>query len=202
MAHKKYIYGGILASILFLSFVGAITLFKSDDVIKDLNSMDINEKSGIRGHVDVLVNRWDKEREEYEGQKLWYSSPNVIYTDGLNMLKEILGSDTDIEPILNISLCNASADCGTPVAAQSETFTKYTNCGMEGGNHGTYGSLGNGNWSVFKTFTNSCGTLNTTSTKISSSKTQRNLSSNTFTLVSLETNDQVTINWTLTVEAA
>lgn len=123
---------------------------------------------------------------------------NLLYDNGKNLTRNALGTGV-VGAILNISLCNATAGCAGPVAAASETFNTYVNCGLNS-NAGTYAVLNNapGNWSVSKTFTSTCDSIEVNSTRLSN-QTGSVFAGNTFTLVTLQTNDQLTINWTLMI---
>ena len=134
----------------------------------------------------------------YKNGELIDCDHNVLYDNGRNITRDLLGVGSNA-PILNISICNASAACGSPVAAGSEAFTAYTNCGLANV-QGTYNTLqaNPGNWTVTKTFTSTCDAVNMTSTRLTNT-TGSIFAGNTFTLVTLQTNDQLTINWTLMV---
>lgn len=127
-------------------------------------------------------------------------SHNLLYSNGKNMTRDYLGAGSS-GAILNISLCNATsgAGCGTPVAAGTETFSLYTSCGLNSA-QGTYGAIPNtpGNWSVAKTFTATCDSLEINSTRLTNTSGAI-FAGNTFSVVTLQTNDQLTINWTLMV---
>lgn len=125
-------------------------------------------------------------------------SHNLLYNNGKNITRDLLGVGGS-STILNISLCNATAGCAGPVAAGTEAFNTYINCGLNSA-QGTYGVLNNapGNWSVAKTFTSSCDSIEVNSTRLSDT-TGGIFAGNTFSLVTLQTNDQLTINWTLMI---
>ena len=101
-----------------------------------LNPSSSNELS-YRGHVCV-----------YKNGELVECSHNVLYGVGQNLSRDILGIGGN--SILNISLCNATLGCGTPVAAASEDFNIIALCGLQS-IPGTYSPLQNagGNWSVY-----------------------------------------------------
>lgn len=123
-------------------------------------------------------------------------SANTVYNDGLDTIELSLTSGTN-NSFNTIALCNSSSTCGTPVAAQSETFTEYNGCGLTAGVADGISSLGVGNWSVFKTFTSTCNARTTNVTKLREPLTGRNLSGNQFTGATLQNGDKLTINWTI-----
>ena len=135
----------------------------------------------------------------YKNGVLVSRSHNVLYDLGRNFTRDILGSGSLQGPFQNVSLCNASTVCATPVALATEAFTGYTNCGLSS-QAGTYAALGGvaGNWTITKTFTSTCDSVNTTVTRLTN-QTGGIFAGNSFTLVTLQTNDQLTINWTLMI---
>lgn len=186
---KKIVFGftGVLLS--------AILLFTVASSIMNNNSLPSSTVSdGIQYHSNVCtyVTRADGTVEPNG------CSHNTLYNNGKEMIEGYLGAGQS-GAILNISLCNATGTpgCATPVAAMTEAFNNFTNCGLNAQN-GVYGSLGTGNWSVAKTFTATCDNVLTNSTRLMNS-TGSPFAGNTFTLVTLQTNDQLTINWTIWV---
>lgn len=125
-------------------------------------------------------------------------SHNLLYDNGKNITRNLLGVG-GFGAVLNISLCNATAGCAGPIATGAETFNTYVNCELNN-TQGTYSTLQNapGNWTVSKTFTSGCNSLEVNSTRLTNA-TGGLFAGNTFTLVTLQTNDQLTINWTLMV---
>lgn len=132
----------------------------------------------------------------YKNNELVECNHNVLYNSGANMTRTALGVGSTAA-ILNITLCNATAGCGTPIAASSEAYTEYGACGLAGAT-GTYTQLGQtGNWTVSKTFTSSCDNLLVNVTRLGNNSNY--FAGNSFTLVTLANLDQLTINWTLSI---
>lgn len=123
---------------------------------------------------------------------------NLLYDNGKNITRDTLGSVAGAV-IQNISLCNATAGCGAPLAAGSETFNTFNSCGMAS-SQGTYNTITAtpGNWTITKTFTATCDSIVTNVTRLTN-VTGGIFAGNTFTSVTLQTNDQLTINWTLMI---
>lgn len=167
--------------VLALSFV-YVTDFQSTSGSSQSSSLN------YKGYVCV-----------YKNGELVECNHNILFNNGRNMTRDILGNGGLGVPIQNISLCNATAGCDTPVAAASEAFTAYVGCGL-GSLTGTYSALNNapGNWSLVKTFTSSCDNVIMNSTRLTNS-TGGIFAGNTFSLVTLQTNDQITVNWTLMI---
>lgn len=124
---------------------------------------------------------------------------NVLFVTGQNMIRDLItdsGAAAGALPT-NITLCNANATggCEEPVAAQSATFTPIQCCGLLS-QAGTVAKVTNqnGNWTATKTFTATKDNIMTNVTMIGNTTT--NLSAMSFTLVTLQTNDQLTVNVT------
>jgi hypothetical protein len=179
MEHKRLVIYSIL-SVVILTFI----FYLAPNISLDANSQ--SDSLNYRGDVCVYLNG-----------ELVECSHNVLYNSGANLTRDSLGIGGNGE-VLNLSLCNATAGCGTPVAAASETYNEYTGCGL-GNVQGAYTSLGQtGNWTVSNTFTASCDNLEVNVTRLQN-ESGVNFAGNSFTLVTMQTNDQLTINWTLQV---
>ncbi|KKL78875.1 hypothetical protein LCGC14_2020450 [marine sediment metagenome] len=109
-----------------------------------------------------------------------------------------MGDGAAVDAVDWIELCNVSASggCGVPVAASSEAYTGYTDAGLIK-QAGSVDDMGNGNFSVAYTFTANR-TASTNVTHLLNGNGDE-FAGNSFTLVSLENNDQITINWTVSI---
>lgn len=126
-------------------------------------------------------------------------SSNVLYDTGAEAIEDYLADGTGAGDAFDwIELCNTTADCGVPVAAKTESYNAYALAGLAEA-AGTVSDLGNGNWSVFYTFTATDDGLLTNATRLRNADGD-DLAGNSFTLVTLQTSDQLTINWTVWVE--
>lgn len=136
----------------------------------------------------------------YKNDKLIECSPNVLYNTGKNMTRDLLSNPSAIGDINIISLCNATAGCGTPVADASEAYNAFTSCGLSEAT-ATYSTNQNspGNWSLFNTFTSTCNNREINTTRLRNASGS-NFAGNSFTLVTLQNQDELTINWTLWTE--
>ena len=127
-------------------------------------------------------------------------SHNVLYLSGANLTRDLLTTNGDGSLLNNISLCNATAGCTAPVAAASETFNYFTGCGLSSATDATISNLASqgANWTVYKTFVvTGCSNQLTNSTRLSNDATL--FAGNNFTLATLNANDQITINWTISI---
>lgn len=122
---------------------------------------------------------------------------NVLFNTGKELVETAIGTGT-ADACDWIELCNATAGCGTPTADSSEDYTAYgAICGLDKV-AGTVTSNGVGNWSVYNTFTSTCDSIVTNVTHLLNDADDE-FAGNSFTLVTLQTNDQLTINWTVSV---
>ena len=179
----------IMAILFATALYSTLNVFGSHAIS---NEPAVNSGEGIHYKANVCrtVTRIDGTQETE-------CSHNLLYNNGKEMIEQILGAGVNEHPILNISLCNATAGCGAIQADNSEAFTAYSNCGLNN-LVGTYSSLGTGNWSIAKTFISTCDNVIMNSTRLGNS-TNGLFAGNVFTLVTLQTNDQLTINWTIAV---
>lgn len=183
MSKEGYVFVAGMLAIFVFAFVAGFS-------IGDLTFPSPNQESSLL--------KYDSRVCVYKNDLLVGCDHNVLYNNGRNMTRDMLGNGAT-GVIQNISLCNASAACGTPVADATESFTAYSNCGL-GSQQGTYNTIhvSPGNWSVTKTFTSTCDNVNTTATRLTN-VTGGIFAGNSFTLVTLQTNDQLTINWSLMI---
>ncbi len=128
---------------------------------------------------------------------------NLLYDSGANMTRDALIGATGAS-LNTISLCNSTSNssgssiCFSPLASGAENFVAYAACGLSNA-VGTATVLNQkGNWTVSKTFTSTCDSQSTNVTRLLNS-TGSLFAGSTFTAVTLLTNDQLTINWTLQV---
>lgn len=156
----------------------------------------VSESDSLRYAATVCkqVVRADGIREPAE------CSHNVLYNTGRNITRDFL-IGTSGTAIANITLCNATTNggtgCGTPIAAASEAYNEYTSCGLHSNAVGTISviSAQPGNWTVYKTFTSTCNNMMINVTRLGNNSVY--FAGNPFTLVTLQANDQLTVNWTV-----
>jgi len=175
------------------SLTVAFAFLLNYDVLPNLGN---NIMTGVNYDANVCVTHTNAEGEIVSNQ----CSHNVLYDTGAEFIEQLLGNETASDAADVIVLCNASAaaSCETPNAGKTESFTNMTSCGLVA-TTGAYSSNGNGNWSISKTFTSSCDSVITNVTRLKTNSSNTDLAGNNFTLVSLESSDQITINWTIGV---
>ena len=177
---KMYILGTSLALVAILAVIS----------VPAINSA-IQANSLLTYHSQVCV---------YKNGEEVGCSHNVLYNTGKNMIRTFLG-DTggDGNEVDVIELCNASSSgsCGTPVAAKSESYTALSGCGMDAAS-GSYAALAqDGNWSISHVFTSLCDNVLTNATRLGN--TSEDFAGNSFSLVTLQTDDQINVTWTIWV---
>lgn len=190
-------FGNVLLGIFVGAFFGAFALSLVQAPV--LSSVGSGGELAVQYDAQVCVYKTPWLGNRYGETQLVDCSHNVLYSNGQNMTRDLL-TQFNGNPIKNISLCNASAACGTPVAAASESYTTFANCGLASVNTTTFNIVptSNGNWSITNTFTSTCDGVNTTATRLLN-VTNSLFAGNAFTLVTLQTNDQLTVNWTISV---
>lgn len=183
-------FGIVIGMIVVYGFLGGVPATNSE------GGLGLNYKATVCTYKTPWLG------DHYGERELIGCSHNQLYTYGQNLTRDALGRGGTVGPVINITLCNSTANgcCGTPNVAATENFTKYTNCGMDGGTGGTYASFDgyNGNWTVFKTFISSCDNVMINATRLSN-HSGTVFAGNTFALVTLQTNDQLTVNWTISI---
>lgn len=181
MNKRNYLFFAIP---LLLAFVFAFSVVNFNTPIED-NPLSIKYNS----NVCVYKNN------ELLGE--CYS--NLVTTAGLNAIKDGLGQGSLPAAYDYVALCNATAGCTDPAAGDTALDNEYAAGGLSRA-QGTYSSNGNGNWTISKTFTATADSLVTNMTGLfNASSSGTMLAENNFTSVTLQTNDQLTINWTIWV---
>lgn len=179
----------ILFSFFALSFFAMITasiMMMGVSVIPSGNDETVDYK----GIVNVYITRADGSIEDLG------TSDNILYNEGKNMTQLALGVG-GTAAITNITFCNAnsSAGCGVPVAGASETYNLLADCGFSASG-GTYSDIATqqGNYSVYITATSTCDDVQINMSRLQNASGS-NFAGNNFTLATLQTDDQLTVNW-------
>src|SRR3990167_10626095 len=170
---------GLILGIMLVLFFGVLAVSYGFNL---LGFPSASSEHGISYDSEVCI---------FKNNELVECKSNVLYTDGGNAIKSILGNPggSGNNSIFNvISLCNSSTagvSCGGVTAGQSESYRLFSNSGLAN-KTGTYFSNGNGNWTISATFTATASSLTTNVTKLGN-VTNFNLSGNSFTEVTLQT---------------
>jgi len=123
---------------------------------------------------------------------------NLLYDTGKELIELYLGNGSSGNADW-IGLCNATSACGEPVADSSEAYTALT--GGLSRTQGEYSSVdgSDGNWTISNKFT-ATGSVSTNVTHLETSAGVE-FAGNSFTLVSLENDDELSIEWNIWVSA-
>ncbi len=188
---NKYNILGILG-LLFIS-VFMFNLISVTDIISQSPETLTGDNIEYHSSVCTSVLRVDGTHEDNGCSK------NLLTDAGKNLIKDMLSSGSGAG-VDYIGLCNSTAGCTSPEAGDTALDNEYTSSGLTRV-QATYGSLGTGNWSEVTTFTATVDDLSTNMTGLFNASSGGTLfAENAFTLVTLQTNDQLTINWTIWVE--
>jgi len=167
-------------------FIVAFFVFAGQGIV----STDTSISSGPVYHGSVHV------QQIRDGEVIFdETNSNLLTNGGAEAIEQILGQGTSYGAFNQIALCNATTGCGTPVATDTTLENAFGAGGLEQV-AGTYASLGNGNFSVYKQFTATANSLVTNKTGLFNDSTLM-LAENTFTTVTLQSADLLTINWTI-----
>lgn len=187
----KKLFFGVFLSLVLASAAFAFIAFPSQPKEDYSNSVPIQYNS------QVCI---------YKNGGLVSCDHNLLYNSGKNMTRDALFNG-GAGKVINISLCNATAGCGTPASTSDEGYTGFNSCGLSAGEGtATINKVSPGNWSIQKTFTSSCDGLSTNATRLGNATMNQSgvgllvdglFAGNTFTLVNMNNADQLTVNWTI-----
>lgn len=128
-------------------------------------------------------------------------SHNLLTNAGKNAIRDAVATGSTAA-FQYIGLCNATAGCNATNAADGSLYNEFPNgaTGLNRSNAATKLYTGTGNWSYSRTFVAGADNMVTNKTGIFNATTGATmLAVNTFTTSTLQTNDQITVNWTIWV---
>ena len=183
--------GVLLAVALFATYIAG---FYSSVYYRNANlHLDVGTYSV---HIQVWVERADGTVELIkDGVAL--NNDGVLTNIGKDWIENQLGDTPSTDPAKWISL---STDSSTPDASWTQIPNELTSDGLSRA-AGTYSSTGTGQWKIEHQFT-ATGTVSNvqlTGLHWASSGDNNLLSADTFTPVTLNDGDKLTITWTITV---
>jgi hypothetical protein len=128
---------------------------------------------------------------------------NLLTNAGKNAIRSAL-TNAGTPAFKYIGLCNASygGNCNGTNAGDTSLYNEFPAgvTGLNRTNEATYLALGTGNWSYSRTFVAGADDMVTNKTGIfNATSGDTMLAVNTFTTSTLQTNDQITINWSIWV---
>lgn len=176
---------------LCIASILAISMIQSNNQIQ--NNLGSSEGIGYKGVVCTYVTRADGTVEDNG------CNHNVLFDTGAELIEDYLADGSGGGDAVDwIELCDATnATCAEPTADSSEEYTAWVDSGLAK-SVGTVGDNGNGNWSVWKTFTSTADGAIVNVTHLINDDDDE-FAGNSFTDVTLQANDQLTINWTVSV---
>jgi hypothetical protein len=151
-------------------------------------------EGGLEYHSAVCVNKNDDTPQ---------CSHNLLTNYGKDTIKDLLQGNKQMT-VNQIALCNSSAtelannSCATPTATDTILAGEYAVCGLSrtAGTFG-FGSPATGNISWATTFTSTCDNVRVNKTALFNTSTlgASMFAANNFTIVTLQTNDRLTVTW-------
>lgn len=127
---------------------------------------------------------------------------NTLTNAGAELISDYIAEGSSGSAVDYIALSDASGEVGASAVGSTTLDNEWATNGLER-SQGTFGDNGVGNWSIWETFTASADDMTTNKTGIfNASSTGTLFAENTFTLATLQTSDQITINWTIFVTEA
>jgi len=159
-------------------------------------SLHIDVGTGYCAHIIVKVERADGTVELIkDGVAL--NNAGVLTDIGKDWIEDQLGDSPSADPAKWISLSN---DSSSPSSTWTQIPNELTSDGLTR-TAGTYSSLGTGQWKIEYQFT-ATGTVNDvqlTGLNWAASGDNNLLCADTFTAVTLNNGDKLTVTWTITV---
>ena len=186
---KNRLIAGV-ALIVLLGLVGAIAAF----VVDSEQSPETVTSLSIRGKVVVEAYHYDEVTGKYV---LFYrdESSNLMVTIGFDWVEDQLGDSPSNDPAKWISL---SLSTSSPAAGWTQIPTEIAADGLSRAS-GTYSSTGVGTWTIIAEFNATATHTDVQLTGLQSAVSgDGNLvAANTFTPVTLNNGDALTITWTM-----
>lgn len=185
MKNKKILIIPIVSVLILSAFIIGLNINQPEISMSNSDALEYNS------WVCTQVQRADGTSEPVE------CSHNTLFDTGAEYVETQLKTGS-ADAVDWISLCNASANaggCGTPVADSSESWTEIAACGLTQ-QAGTTMDNGNGNWSVYYTFTSTCDDVVTNVTHLENDA-DLEFAGNAFTTATLQTDDTILVNWTI-----
>ncbi len=148
-------------------------------------------------HINIYVQRAGSDEIEVIKDGVLLDNSGVLTTIGLNWIEDQLGDSPSTDPAKWISV---STDPGSPSAAWTQIPTEIASGGLTR-TAGTYTSTGDGVWTISNQFTASAThtDIQLTGLQYAVSGDNNLMASDTFTIVTLNNGDKLTVTWTNTV---
>ena len=147
---------------------------------------DYHTSLGYGSDVDVWIKRFELDWEK------WDSNSNVITNDGLNLVRGYLGAGAAGGAINYMALGNTTV----PSDTDTEHDGEIVGCGLTNKTADTYYEESqDGNWTQSATWTATC-TITVNTTGLYNGTAGTYFAGTNFAAVTLNNNDQITVNYT------
>jgi len=191
MISKKSI---ILSSLVTILILCVAAVFVSTEALpKDQRNADLGiDISTYSFHVSTWIQRADEDEPTF-----WSHHAGVLTDIGADWIEDQLGDSPSTQPADYISLSLSSS---SPATGWTQIPSEIVAGGLERA-QGTYTSTGTGQWTIDYQWTSS--TTHTdvqlTGLQYGASGDNNLLAADTFTPVTLNNGDKLTVTWTITV---
>lgn len=192
MEKKKLIWIGlILAGVI----IGVYALAFMHGYYYRQAMLHLNVGTGYCAHIEIVLKRADG-TEILIKNGTAIGNAGVLTTIGKNWIENQLGNSPSTVSAQFIAL---STDTSTPSASWTAIPNEITTGGL-GRAQGAYSDNGDGSWKISKTFTASASFTGVQLTGLYyASSGSYLLAADTFSAVNLNSGDQLTVTWTITV---
>jgi len=188
---------GVISIALFALFVFAIVTSYQLGVKEALRQASVNIDVGTYSiHVTVWIQRAGESEPTF-----WSHHSGVLTNVGKDFIEGKLGNSAFANATSYAVYISLSSDTSAPSSSWINIPAEITSGGLERA-AGTYQSTGTGVWTISHQFTASATQTNVQLTGLnwnSGANTGSLMCSDTFTAVTLNSGDKLTITWTITV---
>ncbi len=193
---------GFLGLVIVSVFISANFLFSGSSLTPIEPTNEVSSGLIYASDVSVIIDRDDGTQEDLTPGL----NPNFFTPDGQNLVMDCLGTGT-CAAVTQICVGNGSATNGSLISSIPVTDGGIGGCYISDGLGNATGTflrvapnVANGNWSISNTFTATASKeVNATGLLNGSDTGSVFFANNTFTTVTLNNNDQLTIRWNISI---
>jgi hypothetical protein len=183
----------LISSTLLILIFSTLALTLTPPLPKDQRDATLSiDISTYSFHVTTEIQRAGEDESTF-----WSHHAGVLTNIGADWIEDQLGDSPSTQPADYISL---STDATSPVATWTQIISEIASGGLSRA-QGTYASTGTGQWTISYQWTASATHTNVqlTGLQYGSSGDNNLLAADTFTPVTLNSGDKLTVTWTITV---
>lgn len=186
-----------IVAVLVIGLVGLFSYNYGISVYRRYATLDIQVETGYCMHINVYVQRAGSDEIITIKDGVALDNAGVLTTIGLNWIEDQMGDSPSTDPAKWVSL---SLDVGSPAAGWTQIPTEIAAGGLTRA-AGTYTSTGDGVWTIDYQWTASTTHTDVQLTGLQYAVSGDNnlLGADTFTPVTLNNGDKLTVTWTITV---